>query len=71
MENTVTNGAKATIEYDDQTPRLFLIATVVWALVAMAVGTLVASQLNYWKMNFNLTRIVLDKKYERWSKEDH
>ncbi len=54
MEPSASPGAKATIEFDDRTPRLFLIATVVWALVAMAVGTLVASQLNWWKMNFDL-----------------
>ncbi|MEZ5328593.1 MAG: cytochrome-c oxidase, cbb3-type subunit I [Verrucomicrobiales bacterium] len=42
------------ITYDDKTPRLFLIATVVWGIVAMAVGALIASQLNYWRLNFNM-----------------
>ena len=54
MSEDLNTGPKTTITFDDRTPRLFLIATVVWALVAMLVGVIVASQLNYWKMNFNL-----------------
>jgi len=42
---------KVTIEFEDKTVRLFLIATVVWALVSMLVGVIAASQLNFWEMN--------------------
>lgn len=49
-----TKPLKAVIEFDDQTPRLFLLATVIWALVAMVVGVLVATQLNFWQLNFDL-----------------
>ena len=55
MEETASPSlSKKTITYDDQTPRLFLIATVVWAVVAMLAGTFIAAQLNYWKLNFGL-----------------
>jgi cytochrome c oxidase cbb3-type subunit I/II len=54
MSQPQATGAKTLIEFDDDTPRLFLIATVTWALVAMLVGVLIASQLNSWRMNFNL-----------------
>ncbi len=54
MTTTASQSMKATIEFDDHTPRLFLIATVVWALVSMLAGVLVASQLNFWRLNFNL-----------------
>ncbi|MFT5106502.1 MAG: cytochrome c oxidase cbb3-type subunit I/II [Verrucomicrobiales bacterium] len=42
---------KVTIEFEDKSVRMFLIATVIWAIVAMLVGVLVASQLNFWEMN--------------------
>ena len=43
---------KITIEYNDQIVRQFLLATVVWGIVGMLVGVLVASQLNFWQLNF-------------------
>lgn len=45
---------KITIEFNDQVVRQFLLASVIWGAVGMAVGTLVAAQLNYWQVNFNL-----------------
>ncbi len=47
--NTVT-----TIEYDDSSVRWFLVASVFWALVGLGAGVLIASQLNFWRMNFNM-----------------
>jgi len=44
---------KTTIEFNDQIVRQFLLATVVWAAVAMTVGVLIAAQLNFWQLNFN------------------
>ncbi len=43
---------KITIEYNDRIVRQFLIATVIWGLVGMLVGLLIAAQLNYWQLNF-------------------
>jgi cytochrome c oxidase cbb3-type subunit I/II len=34
-----------TVRYDDRTPRLFFLATVVWAVVGMLVGVLIAAML--------------------------
>ena len=40
-----------TIEYDDAIVRHFMIASIIFALVGLFVGVLVASQLNFWQMN--------------------
>jgi cytochrome c oxidase cbb3-type subunit I/II len=45
---------KITIEFNDKVVRQFLLASVIWGAVGMLVGTLVATQLNYWQANFNL-----------------
>ena len=44
---------KITIEFNDKVVRQFLLATVLWAVVAMLVGVLIAAQLNFWQLNFN------------------
>jgi len=43
---------KITIEYNDKIVRQFLVATVIWGIVGMLVGVLIASQLNFWQLNF-------------------
>ncbi len=43
---------KTTIEYDDQIVRWFLLASVIFALVAFTVGLLIAFQLNFHVLNF-------------------
>jgi cytochrome c oxidase cbb3-type subunit I/II len=45
---------KITIEYNDKIVRQFLLACVLWGAVGMLVGVLVASQLNYWRLNFDM-----------------
>lgn len=45
------NAQRITIEYDDRSVRRFMIATLIWGVVAMLAGVLVAFQLNYWQMN--------------------
>ena len=37
--------AAATVRYDDRTPRLFFLAAIVWAVVGMLVGVLIAAML--------------------------
>ncbi|HWA88083.1 MAG TPA: cytochrome-c oxidase, cbb3-type subunit I [Opitutus sp.] len=44
---------KITIEFNDKIVRWFLVATLIWGAVGMLVGVLVASQLNFWQLNFN------------------
>jgi len=41
----------ATITYDDKSVRRFMIASIVWGLVGMLVGVLIATQLSWWQMN--------------------
>ena len=43
-----------TIHYNDKVVRQFLLATILWGVVGMLVGVLVASQLNFWRANFDL-----------------
>ncbi len=45
--------ARITIEYNDRVVRQFLLATVIWGVVGMLVGVLIASQLNFWQLNFS------------------
>lgn len=45
---------KQTIEYNDKIVRQFMLASIIWGLVAMCVGVLIASQLNYKFLNFNM-----------------
>ena len=42
---------KVTIAYNDNIVRYFLIATVIWSLVAMAAGVLIAFMLNFWQID--------------------
>jgi cytochrome c oxidase cbb3-type subunit I/II len=45
---------KVTIEFNDKVVRYFMLASVIWAAVGMLVGVLIASQLNFWRLNFDL-----------------
>ncbi len=51
MSNPSASSRKITIEFDDQTPRWFMIASIFWGVVAMLVGVIAASQLNFWQAN--------------------
>ncbi len=44
---------KITIEFNDRVVRQFLLASVIWGAVGMLAGVLVASQLNFWQLNFS------------------
>ncbi len=45
-------GGKITLEFNDRVVRQFLLATILWGVVGMLVGLLVAAQLNFWQLNF-------------------
>lgn len=45
-------GGRMTIEYNDSVVRYFLLASVIWSLVGMSVGVLIATQLAFWQANF-------------------
>jgi cytochrome c oxidase cbb3-type subunit I/II len=42
-----------TIEYNDKVVRQFMLASVIWGAVGMLAGVLIASQLNFFQLNFN------------------
>ncbi|WP_414663294.1 cytochrome-c oxidase, cbb3-type subunit I [Horticoccus sp. 23ND18S-11] len=46
------SAQKITLEFNDKVVRQFLLATLIWGIVGMLVGVLVASQLNFWQLNF-------------------
>src|SRR5688572_20452516 len=50
----MSTGQKTTIEFNDKVVRQFMLASIVWGVVGMLVGVLIATQLNYWQANFNL-----------------
>jgi cytochrome c oxidase cbb3-type subunit I/II len=50
----MTPTQKTTIEFNDRIVRQFMLASIIWAVVGMLVGVLIATQLNYWQANFNL-----------------
>jgi len=45
---------KITIEFNDKVVRQFLLASVIWGAVGMLVGVIIAAQLRYWQLNFDL-----------------
>jgi cytochrome c oxidase cbb3-type subunit I/II len=48
------SGKRTVIEFDDGTVRQFMMAAIVWGIVALLVGVVVAAQLAFWQVNFNL-----------------
>src|SRR6187399_3703124 len=50
----MSTGQKTTIEFNDKVVRQFMLASIIWGIVGMLAGVFIASQLNYWQMNFNL-----------------
>lgn len=52
-----SNGENSKLEsfsYDDGTVKLFTIATVIWGIVGLTLGVVIAFQLASWKFNFGL-----------------
>ena len=45
------SAQKVTLEFNDHVVRQFVLATLVWGIVGMLVGVLVATQLNFWQAN--------------------
>jgi cytochrome c oxidase cbb3-type subunit I/II len=46
------SSKKVVLEFNDRIVRQFLLATVVWGIVGMLVGVFIASELNFWQLNF-------------------
>jgi cytochrome c oxidase cbb3-type subunit I/II len=48
-------GERVKVVYDDATPRNFVMASVIWGIVGMLVGVVVALQLAWWPANVHAT----------------
>src|SRR6186713_1841473 len=57
----MSTGQKTTIEFNDKVVRQFMLASIMWAIVGMLVGVLIASQLNFWRLNFNLPWLTFSR----------
>lgn len=55
------NGQKTTIEYDDRTVRMFMIASIFWGTIGMLVGVIVATQLNFWRVNLDISWLTFGR----------
>ena len=51
MSSTTSNDPIEHFRYDDGVVRMFALATVIWALVGMLVGVIIAAQLAWWPLN--------------------
>lgn len=58
---TSTPAAKATIEFNDKVVRQFMLASIIWGIVGMLVGVLVASQLNFHILNFDTSFLTFGR----------
>lgn len=50
-----------TIEYNDKVVRQFMLASIIWGAVGMLVGVLIASQLNFFQLNFNTSYLTFGR----------
>jgi len=55
------SASKITIEYNDKVVRQFIIATLIWGAVGMLAGVFIASQLNFWQMNFQTSWLTFGR----------
>ena len=55
------SNQKLTIEFNDRIVRMFLIASVFWGAIGMLVGVLIASQLNFWQLNFDTSFLTFSR----------
>ena len=51
--STAAMGEKITITYNDMIVRRFMGASLIWGIVGMLVGVVIALQLAFWKLNFD------------------
>ncbi len=51
---SVQSRNRETFAYDDKVVRLFVIATVIWGLVAFLAGVYIAAEMAFWKLNGGL-----------------
>jgi len=52
---------KVTIAFNDRVVRQFMLASIIWGAVGMLVGVLIASQLNFWQLNFGIPWLTFSR----------
>ena len=50
-----------TFSYDDETVKNFILATLIWGLVALLLGVFIASQLADWRLNFGISWLTFGR----------
>jgi cytochrome c oxidase cbb3-type subunit I/II len=55
------NSNKTTIEFNDKVVRQFMVASIIFAIVGMLAGVIVATQLSFWQANFDLQWITFGR----------
>src|SRR3954469_23210042 len=54
-------GTKTRIEYEDGTVRQFMLASLIWGIVGMLVGVVIALQLGIWQANLNTSWLTFGR----------
>ena len=57
-------STKTTITYDDKVVRYFMFASLIFGLVAMTAGVLIATQLSWWQMNGHFLEWITGGKFK-------
>jgi cytochrome c oxidase cbb3-type subunit I/II len=55
------SAQKTTLEFNDKIVRQFVYATVLWGVVGMLVGVIVATQLNFWQVNLKTSWLTFGR----------
>src|SRR3954453_15062988 len=55
------NSQLDNFSYDDETVKKFVLATLVWGVVALLLGVFIASQLADWRLNFGVSWLTFGR----------
>jgi len=58
MTTPAETTEQITVNYDDRTVRQFVLASIMFGLVAMIAGVLAATQLSWWEMNGKFLEVL-------------
>ncbi|MBC2594794.1 cytochrome-c oxidase, cbb3-type subunit I [Ruficoccus amylovorans] len=50
-----------TVEYNDRIVRYFMLASIVWGIVGMGAGVVIALQLSFWQLNFDTSFLTFGR----------
>lgn len=61
LSDSNPSTARKQITYDDQIVRYFVVATVLWGVVGMLVGVIIAAQLAHWPLNLGISWLTFGR----------